>query len=212
MSNLSLKKDMIIERKILMNNSKKKTLKSILLGLMVSTWMGIQAQNGGSDLFKKVSFETFNGYIVPSDYSLGNAFLYSERYELVEEQIREVEAVLKNSPFERAYWDPKEDMTGCQKRKKRRKRRKLAKYYSPKFETYDRQYMGIINGKGDSCILINFVNVQSDSEYGGGTWDTPKDLVSAFIGSELIIGAGDWFERNIFHLNYFVNENRFMFY
>lgn len=64
---------------------------------------------------------------------------------------------------------------------------------------FDRQYFGYLKTNGDRIIIISFINTDKG--------DKGKELKKS-IDSDLIIGFGDWFEKNTFRLSYNMTTNQ----
>jgi hypothetical protein len=73
------------------------------------------------------------------------------------------------------------------------------KYRRKGLSNYDRQYLGYHKTNGDRLLLINFINTNKGK--------TGKRLKKS-IGKDLIIGFGDWYEKNTFRLSYNLTTNQ----
>ena len=64
---------------------------------------------------------------------------------------------------------------------------------------FDRQYLGYLKANGDRVLIISFINTNKGKK--------GRELKRS-IDKELIIGFGEWFEKNTFTLTYNLTANR----
>lgn len=64
---------------------------------------------------------------------------------------------------------------------------------------FDRQYLGYLKTNGDRVLIISFINTNKGKK--------GRELKRS-IDKELIIGFGEWFEKNSFTLTYNLTAKR----
>jgi hypothetical protein len=64
---------------------------------------------------------------------------------------------------------------------------------------FDRQYLGYLKTNGDRVLIISFINTNKGKK--------GRELKRS-IDKDLIIGFGEWFEKNTFTLTYNLTTNR----
>ena len=73
------------------------------------------------------------------------------------------------------------------------------KYRRQGLSNFDRQYFGYQNTNGEKILIINFINTDKGKE--------GKELKKS-IDKDLVIGFGDWYEKNTFRLSYNLTTNK----
>ncbi|TAJ11644.1 hypothetical protein DMA11_16095 [Marinilabiliaceae bacterium JC017] len=66
-----------------------------------------------------------------------------------------------------------------------------------KLEKYVRQYLGLINSKGERIVLVKLINLRKDE------FDLEKS-----IDNEWIVGCGEWFEENTSSYEYVIDRDK----
>jgi hypothetical protein len=70
---------------------------------------------------------------------------------------------------------------------------KSMKFIRKGLSTYDRQIIGYQNNNREKILILNFINTENGKK--------ARELKKS-IDKELIIGFGDWYEKNTFRLSY----------